>query len=293
MERGVVVCSVAGFFFVDNGGELILCRARGRLKQKGISPLAGDLVCYSADGANSGLIEEILPRHNLLTRPAVANIDGVVSVAAVEQPAPDLLLMDKILALAQYMGLAPMVCINKEDLAPLAATELGGIYQNAGYQTVVCSALSGAGIDQLSRMLAGKTVVLAGQSGVGKSHIVTRLTRPWPDLAVQLGKISAKGRRGRHTTRQVTLLRGKSGGRIADTPGFSTMIPDIPSADLAGCFPDLARLAAGCRFNTCLHVQEPGCAVKQSVDAGKLNQIRYQNYLRLFEQIKAKEGSRY
>lgn len=292
METGVIVSTVAGYFFVQHGGELARCRARGKLKQQGVVPLAGDLVRFIA-ARGEGIIEEVLPRRNQLTRPAVANVDAAMAVVAADQPTPDLLLVDKILAMASYLELEPLVCVNKRDLAPRQAEELARLYLGAGYQAAACSALDGTGIDELAGLAAGKTVVLAGQSGVGKSHITTRIARPWPELAVEVGTISPKGRRGRHTTRQVTLLAGIQGGKIADTPGFSALVPDIPSSDLAGCFPDLVNLARQCRFSTCAHVHEPGCAVKQGVAAGTVAQSRYNNYRRLLDQIKAKEDSRY
>lgn len=294
MESGVIISSLAGYFFVSVGDKLLMCRARGKLREKGVIPLAGDRVKLSAEVATeSVVVTELLPRRNYLVRPAVANVDKVIVVMCPRQPKPNLLLVDKIIAMACHADMEPVVCVNKADLDMKSAESLAAVYKEAGHETVITSAVTGMGTEMLSHIIGKSTVVLAGQSGVGKSLLTTLVSRAWPDMEVQVGRVSNKGGRGRHTTRQVSLLSGLHGGRVADTPGFSMLDPDMPSDYLSHCFIEFREFMAACRFNNCSHVHEPGCAVRAAVDNGSINVSRYQNYCRLLSEIQEKEGTRY
>ncbi|MTI96755.1 MAG: ribosome small subunit-dependent GTPase A [Firmicutes bacterium] len=291
LRSGIVISSLAGFYDVEAEGEIITCRARGILRKQGISPCVGDYVDISGAANNQGMIETVKPRKNQLYRPVVANIDLVVIILSVTNPEPDYLLLEKLIILARHRGMDSVVCFNKVDLAPDVARELVAKYQTAGNHSLAISALSGDGIDQLVKLINRGTAVLAGQSGVGKSRLAQALTGR-DDIVV--GEVSKKNGRGRHTTRQVRLLKTIGGGRLADTPGFSSLqLEDIDCRDLAALYPEIIGLKTACRFNSCTHVEEPGCALRAAVDSGVIPHTRYENYLRIFCQVREKEESRY
>lgn len=290
---GFVVSIVAGYYFVELEGTIYLCRGRGKLRNAGDSPLAGDYVRFSrAEGEETGTVEEILPRRNQLLRPAVANVDAVILVVSALNPAPDLLGLDKLLVLALSRGIEPVVCVNKADLDPPGAETYVGIYDKAGFKTVVCSATTGLGIEELTNLIADRVVVLAGQSGVGKSRIASRISVQ-TDMPVRIGEISAKLGRGKHTTRQVSLLPLAGGGKVADTPGFSVVGVDLESRSLHRFFPEFQDYADDCQFSPCLHIHEPACAVKDGLARGEICSQRYENYLKIFQELKEREAKRY
>jgi len=293
VATGIILSVVAGYYFVENENTTYLCRGRGKLRQGG-SPLAGDFVRFSADqGASTGTVEEVLPRRNQLRRPAIANIDAVVIVIAPESPEPDLLMVDKLLAFLMEKNLEAIICVNKIDANPCRAQEVARVYQSIGFQTITCSALTGQGMEALSSAIGAKTAVLAGQSGVGKSRITTGIAVGELDIPVQIGKVSAKIGRGKHTTRQVSLLPLASGGKLADTPGFSVFELDLDSRDLHRVYPEFLHYSQDCQFTPCTHVHEPGCAVKEHLGKGEIDPGRYKNYLRIYQDLKEKEANRY
>ncbi len=237
-----------------------------------------------------GVIEERFPRKNCLIRPKVANVDQAVVVMSLAQPEPDRMLLDRLLIMVEDTGISSVICFNKIDLKePSFTGELPGLYEKIGYKIIVTSAKTGVGKRELLKILKGKISVFTGPSGVGKSSLLNLLQE---GFHLSTGSVSKKGGRGRHTTRHVELLELESGGWVADTPGFSRIyLPLIEREKLAFYFPEMLPHIPSCKFKTCLHDQEPGCAVKKAVEEKKIDKIRYEHYLKLLEEIISQERS--
>ena len=291
-EVGIVLRGVGGIYDIEaRGGQVIRCRPRGRIKQS-LTIVAGDRVRYLAIGEDEGVIEEVLPRTTVIQRPAVANVDQLIVVSACTQPDPQLLLMDKLLVLAESRGLHPIVCLNKIDLvADSVPEELAAIYRQAGYLVLKCSAKVGVWIEDLRICLSNKTSSFAGPSGAGKSSLLNAVQ---PGLRLTTGAVSRKTGRGRQTTRQVALLPLSGGGYVADTPGFSQLhLDDIDQYQLDDYFPELRKYKVNCRFTSCLHRSEPDCGVKEAVEEGCIAPSRYQNYQLLLDELEQQARTRY
>lgn len=256
--------------------EIIECKARGKFRKERIIPMIGDEVEIEVRNGK-GSITEIYPRRNKLIRPAVANIDLMVVVAAAKSPDPSTELIDKMLVNAEINDIEPIVCINKCDLADASA--LTALYRNAGYRTFEVSADTGEGMDALKAAISGHTAAFAGVSGVGKSSLLTLIT----GSELETGTVSDKISRGRHTTRHVELF-ALNDGFVLDTPGFSSIEPEVADAsELAQYFPEMREVAGRCRFRGCAHLEEPDCAVKAKVASGEIAQSRYNSYRELYE----------
>ncbi|NMA95660.1 MAG: ribosome small subunit-dependent GTPase A [Clostridiales bacterium] len=283
MDRiGIIMKGIGGFYYVKIGEHIVECKARGVFRKDGIRPTVGDRVKLSE---NLDLIEEILPRKNLLSRPAIANIDYIGIVLATKNPNPDYLLADKMLIYSCIQDIEPIIIINKIDKAK--QTDIDRIiemYENTGWKIFLVSSLTGEGIEELSHGLTDGITTLAGQSGVGKSSLLNAL---YPKFNLEVGSVSQRLGRGRHTTRYVELLPLPSGGMIADTPGFSSVaIQNIEDRVVANCYPEFVEYNYGCRFGSkCIHVREPGCSVKENVDKGNISRHRYERYIKILEEI--------
>jgi len=288
MQEGLIVKALSGFYYVrpDDGGAVAACRARGLFKKQGVSPLVGDRVRFESknDGSGEGTVVELLPRSTELVRPPIANVDTALIVFAVTRPDLNRTLLDKFLALSELAGLRSILCLTKADLLdrPDAAAlkadieRLQATYEKIGYPVFLTSARAGDGVDGLLRELEDRITVIAGQSGVGKSSLLNRLA---PGLTLETNEISEKLGRGKHTTRHVELFRVGERGLLADTPGFSSLeFPEMEAEELTGAFPEFAELSAGCKFRGCLHLKEPGCRVREAVDAGEADPARYEHY---------------
>lgn len=284
-HHGRVIQSVGDYHTVSiSPGRHVLCRARGRLKQRG-AVVTGDLVKVAlTTGSDEGVIEDVAPRKTYLFRPTIANVDTAVVVMALARPEPSFELVDRLLALAEREGLTAMVVFNKADLvSDVFAKEASAPYVAAGYPVYAVSAAMGEGIDILKEALEGKVSIFAGPSGVGKSSLLNALL---PQSQQKTGEVSEKLRRGRHTTRHVSLLPMGDEGWVADSPGFSTLsFGAMDPRDFPQLYPDFVRLQIECRFTGCLHRSEPGCAVKHAVETGGLDAGRYQRYLRILQEI--------
>lgn len=291
ISKGLVVSATAGYYFVESGTKVHLCRGRGRLRLGDLAPLVGDSVLFKPGGEGVGVIEKVLPRRNYLLRPAVANVDIAAIILAPHSPSPNLLMADKLTVQAAALGLEALICVNKADLDPPGAESLVAIYRQAGFTSLACSAVSGEGLTALQTELKGRVTVLAGQSGVGKSHISALIARQQLDLPIEIGKLSARINRGKHTTRQVSLLPLTVGGKIADTPGFSVFSLAVDSNHLHRFYPEFHN--APCKFSPCYHVHEPGCAVKAGLARGEIGSSRYTNYVRIYQELKEEEANRY
>ena len=284
--EGIILKGLSGFYYVDGGdGRLIACRGRGKFRHQKLTPLVGDRVVFTPLEGDSGILEEILPRKNQFRRPAVANIDQLVVIASGAVPVTDHFLIDRVVSIAEGRECEPIICINKCDLD--AAEELYRTYLRAGFTTLRVSAETGEGIDRLAAVISGKVSAFTGNSGVGKSSILNALE---PGFRLQVGEVSEKLGRGRHTTRHVELYRLSSGAIVADTPGFSSFDTEEmelrPPEELQHTFREFAPYLDRCRFTGCAHIKEKGCAVLAAVKAGEISQSRHDSYVRLYQQAK-------
>lgn len=281
MPEGTIIKALSGFYYVRCDGETIECKARGRLRRDGISPLVGDKVVISLDGQGRGRVDTILPRRNFFVRPAVANIDVLIAVASEVNPVTDPFLIDRVTATAEHKNCRVIICINKSDLS--SKTRLADIYNTTGYKTIMTSAETGEGIDELRQSISGCICAFSGNSGVGKSSIINTLA---PELDLQVGDVSEKLGRGRHTTRHIELFK-TGDAYVADTPGFASfdveMMQPIPKEELQSCFPEFRKYLGQCRFDDCAHLKEPDCAIREALANGEIKQSRHESYARLYE----------
>ena len=280
-SQGRIIRSLSGFYEVQTKDGTVTCRARGSLRRGAEIPLTGDLVTITVE-RGKGMVEKIHPRRNSFVRPAVANIDALVVFAANANPVTEPFLIDRVAAIAGDQEVPVYLCVNKCDLDP--AQDLIRIYTHAGFPVIAASAETGEGIGQLRELIKGKLVAFTGNSGVGKSSILNRLC---PELNLPTGEVSEKLGRGRHTTRHVELYDLGDGTLVADTPGFSSFDTDqmdvILKENLQYAFPDFGNFLGSCRFDDCSHRKEPGCAVREALEAGQIEPTRYDSYLRLYE----------
>jgi ribosome biogenesis GTPase len=281
---GVVIRATSGFYFVKSGMKIVSCKVRGRMKQSRYSVCVGDNVLFTAAGENSGTIEEVLPRESFLKRPEVANVNQAILTFAANQPQLDFGLLDRFLVLAELSEIAPIICVNKidmadtEELSPFLA-----VYEKIGYPVLQVSAKMGIGMQSLQKVLYDKVSVFAGPSGVGKSSLLNAIE---PGLRLVTGELSLKIGRGKHTTRCAELLPLSGGGFVVDTPGFSfTEFIEMAPEDLRFQYRDFKAHLADCHFSSCLHYREPQCAVKQAVKSEQIAAWRYESYLELLLEI--------
>lgn len=287
MIEGIIMRGVGGNYYVDTEAGLVECRARGLFRLKNIKPLVGDrvLIRLTDEGGHSGYVEEIKDRTNEMLRPPVANAEQLLIFFAVTNPEPNFLLLDKLIIAAEMNKLKPVICFNKCDLADGELKKrFGDIFAGTGYRVVFTSIHDEKSVNELKSILKDKLSVFSGPSGVGKSSVMNALQ---PDFRLKTGEISDKLKRGRHTTRHAEIYRLSFGGYVVDTPGFSSFeLEGIGESELKEYYPEIKKLNSDCRFDDCLHYKEPGCAVKDAVNDGLISQIRYNNYIRLLEEIR-------
>jgi len=280
-QTGRILRSLSGFYDVQTPEGMVTCQGRGSLRKEHETPLTGDMVEITVE-RGKGMVEKILPRKNRFIRPAVANVDALVIFAANVNPVTEPFLIDRVAAIAGDQEVQVILCVNKCDLDP--ANDLIRIYRNAGFSVIRASAETGEGVEELRQLLQGKLTAFTGNTGVGKSSMLNRLC---PELHLATGEVSEKLGRGRHTTRHVELYRLGEDTYVADTPGFASFDTEqmdvILKENLQYAFPDLAPYLGQCQFHDCSHRSEPGCAVRQAVEVGKIEKTRYDSYLRLYE----------
>ena len=287
---GKIIKGIAGFYYVNNGeNKVYQCKAKGIFRNRKIKPLVGDDVEFSVldEEAMEGNIDEIIPSKNQLIRPAAANVDQALVLFALTHPAPNLNLLDRFLVMMSMEDIPVTLCFNKQDLGDEALMEqYRSIYEPAGYPVYFISAMEETGIEQVRDLLRGKTTVLAGPSGVGKSSLTNRIQ---PEAEMETGDISRKIERGKHTTRHSQLFFVEKDTYMMDTPGFSSMFtPDIEANELKDYFPEFAQYEDDCKFLGCVHIGEKVCGVKDAVAEGKISQSRYENYRLMYEELKQK-----
>lgn len=287
VEQGRIRKGIGGFYYVETALGIFECKARGVFRKEGISPLPGDMVEISLQDSEKklGTIEKISPRKNVLVRPPVANIDQLVLVSSICEPAPNLFVLDKMLAIAADANIEPVLIFSKTDLQ--SPEEIAATYKKAGFFVLCVSSETQEGVAAVEELLKGKFSVFTGNSGVGKSSLLNSLNL---GLALETGEISHKLGRGRHTTRQVELFPLECGGYVADTPGFSSVRIEqnhfIRKENLAACFPEFEPYVGNCRFQSCSHVCEKGCAVRQALQQGEIAPSRYENYVAMYQEVK-------
>ena len=270
------------------------CKAKGVFRNRKVKPLVGDRVEIQVidETEHKGNMEEILPRTSELIRPAVANVDQAMVIFAAAKPKPNLSLLDRFLISMEQKEVPSIICFNKIDEASEEELQrLKEIYGGCGSGLLFISARYEQGVEEIRELLRGKTTTVAGPSGVGKSTLINLLV---PDAEMETGQISQKIDRGKHTTRHSELFRVEEDSYIFDTPGFSSLeLMGLEKEELRYYFPEFAPYEGSCRFQGCVHGQEPGCAVKEAVEQGKINRERYESYRLLFGELQEKEKRRY
>ena len=288
--QGKIIKGIAGFYYIyAEDGNIYECKAKGIFRKDNFKPLVGDNVEITVlnEEEKEGSVTSILPRRNSLIRPAVANVDQAFLIFAMENPKPNFLLLDRFLIMMKQQEIPAVICFNKKDVGEKEEMEkLYEIYTGCGYRVVLSSTYEGEGMDKIHEILKGKTTVVAGPSGVGKSSITNCMQG---EVQMETGEISKKLKRGKHTTRHSQVIPVEKNTFLVDTPGFSSLyLTDMKEEELRDYFPEFAMYEPQCRFQGCMHIHEPGCAVKEALSEGKISQQRYDNYLALYEELKEK-----
>jgi len=289
--RGKIIKGIAGFYYVHTQDNRIYeCKAKGIFRNHKIKPLVGDNVEIEVEGQpqGQGIITEILPRNNELIRPAVSNIDQAMIIFAAAEPAPNLNLLDRFLVMMQKQKVPTIICFNKSDIvSDDEMSKMAEMYRQSGYKVICTSTVLKNGIGEIQELLRGKTTVLAGPSGVGKSSIINIIQ---PEAKMETGQVSEKIKRGKHTTRHSELIFVEKDTYIMDTPGFSSLyINEIDKDELKDYFIEFHEYDNECRFIGCTHLNEPACAVKEAVKDNKIGRLRYNTYVELYEELKSQK----
>ncbi|MEF9997761.1 MAG: ribosome small subunit-dependent GTPase A [Lachnospiraceae bacterium] len=288
--QGKIVKGIAGFYYVhvvESG--IYECKAKGAFRREKMKPLVGDNVVIDIldEQHKLGNIVDILPRKNELIRPAVANVDQALVVFAITKPQPHLNLLDRFLIMMESKEIPAILCFNKKDIATEPEIQtLKEIYESCGYQLLFTSAVVEENMKAVLQALEGKTTVIAGPSGVGKSSIINLLQ---PSTHMETGVLSTKIERGKHTTRHTELIPINESSYIMDTPGFSSLYTnEFQKEELKYYFTEFQPYEGQCKFQGCNHIHEPQCAVKGAVECGKIHPVRYQNYMEMYKELQEK-----
>lgn len=286
--QGKIIKGIAGFYYVyveEHG--VYECKAKGIFRKDHVKPLVGDDVIVDVldEAQMLGNIREILPRGSALVRPAVANVDQALVIFAIVKPNPNFNLLDRFLIRMERQKLPTIICFNKQDIASAQEKEaLQKAYETCGYRVCFVSALENEGLDQVRKLLTGKTTTVAGPSGVGKSSLINQLA---PKANMATGAISEKIERGKHTTRHSEIIALGDSTYIVDTPGFTSLdISEITKEELGNYYPEFVQYEPYCKFSGCAHISEPSCGVKAAVEEGKISRVRYENYKVLYQELK-------
>ena len=286
MPKGIIICTSSNVYQVAEGEKVYKCLARGKFKKEKISPLVGDEVEFTITNSEKqeGVIEQILPRKNELKRPKMANLTQLILVVSMKMPSPDLLLLDKQLVFAEFMGLKATIVLNKVDLEDKEEIDrIAKLYESIGYKVIQTNAKEGIKVGKIKTLLEGETTAFAGNSGVGKSTLINSI---FEQEITQEGDISDKNQRGKNTTTSTTLYKYKENSYIADTPGFSTFeINEISKENLCHYFVEFVPYLDKCEFQGCSHIKEENCGVKEALESGKISSQRYENYVKIYNNL--------
>ena len=288
MAKGKIVKGIGGFYYVDADDAVYECKARGNFRKQKLTPLVGDNVEFSIneDNCAENRIEKILTRKNELVRPPLANLDQLFIISSIIDPKLNTLIIDKMIAIAEYKSIEPIVVITKTDLDN-GYKQFEEIYRAAGFKVVICDNTSGKGADEIRKLLDRKISAFCGNTGVGKSTLLNNI---FPELSLETGETSKKLGRGKHTTRHCELFK-LCGGYIADTPGFSSLdlerCEKIYKDDLPHCFREFAPYIDTCKFMTsCSHINDKGCGVCEAVKNGAISPSRHESYITMYNEVK-------
>ena len=284
--RGKIIKGIAGFYYVwCEDGNLYECRAKGGFRRDGIKPLVGDCAVIQVLDEEKclGNLEKILERKNQLLRPSVANVDQAMVIFAMAEPEPNLNLLDRFLVMMERQGLDTVICFSKNDIAGEKEEELKNVYRMCSNRVISVSAKEQKGMDSVLSCLEGKTTVLAGPSGVGKSSLLNWI---YPKAKSETGAVSAKIGRGKHTTRHSELFHIGKDTFLFDTPGFSSLrLPEMKKEELGPLFTEFAPYEGQCRYPGCSHIHEPGCIIKEKLEKAEICRSRYDNYVQMYEEL--------
>lgn len=282
--QGTIVKGIGGFYYIEAANVIYECKARGVFRKEKMTPLVGDRVVISVNENAENTIDEILVRKNFLVRPPVANIDNLIIVASTVEPRPSTFVIDKLIAVAEHKNIEPILIVSKADLS--SAQELCDIYRTTGIKTIPISNETGEGIDEVRKLFKDKISAFTGNSGVGKTSLLNNLD---DSLLLKTAEISQKLGRGKHTTRQAELFK-VCGGYIMDTPGFSSFDIDknnlIMKEELPYCFREFRDYLDNCKFTSCTHTCDKGCAVIDAVENGLISSSRHNSYIQLYNEVK-------
>ena len=286
MLEGRLIKGIGGFYYVEAADAIYECKARGVFRKQKITPLVGDIVLITINDNSENTIDEIKERKNSLVRPALANLDQLFVVASVVDPAINTTVIDRIIAIAEYKHIEPVVVLTKIDLSD-EYKKYYDIYTKAGFRVILCDNSTGSGSAEVKAMLAGKVSAFTGNTGVGKSSLLNAIDC---SLSIETGETSKKLGRGKHTTRHCELFR-VADGYIADTPGFSSVdferCEKILKKDLPYCFREFEPYLDKCKFQTnCAHISDKGCAVAEAVNCGLISAERHKSYIDLYNEVK-------
>lgn len=285
MIKGKIIKGIGGFYYVETAEGVFECKARGNFRNQKISLLVGDDVEISLNEKGENRIETIMPRRNFLIRPPLANIDQLFIVASIVDPDINLYIIDKLIAISEYKNIEPIIVFTKIDIEK-NYQKYKDIYDKAGFKTIACNNISGNGADKVKKYLADKTSAFTGNTGVGKSSLLNAIDS---NLSLATGETSKKLGRGKHTTRHSELFK-ICGGYVADTPGFSSLdferCERILKDDLFDCFRDFEKYFGLCKFSTCSHINEKGCAICEAVKNGEIQESRHNSYIQMYNDVK-------
>ncbi len=285
MIEGKIIKAISGFYYVYTGDEVVQCRARGKFRNNSLSPLVGDNVCITVGENREASVEKILPRKNELVRPPLANLDNLFIIASIIDPKINTLIIDRLIAIAEYKKIEPILVLTKTDLDS-DYEKYVEIYEKAGFMVIVCDNTTGAGSKEVLDLMKGKISAFTGNTGVGKSTLLNTI---FPELNLETGETSKKLGRGRHTTRYSELFMIDD-GFIADTPGFSSLdfekCENISKEELPYCFREFENYLGQCKFTSCSHTTDKGCAILEAVHKGDICESRHNSYVSMYNEVK-------
>lgn len=284
-EKGRIINIISNIFYVEINNRIYECTSRGIFKAKELKPVVGDTVVVEIENGNGNIIE-IIDRNNFIKRPKMANITNLILVISSKKPNPDLLMLDKQLAFAEYLKIKPIIVINKIDLDEKQANEIEQIYTDIGYTVIKTNAKESLNIEELKKYLNNNISAFSGNSGVGKSTLINSIFK---ELITLEGEVSKKNSKGKNTTTSVKLYKIGEDSYIADTPGFSNFdIYEIPYKELYKYFVEFNKCINKCEYADCTHIKEAICGIKNEV-GNNISQIRYNNFKKIYEELKDKE----